>query len=201
MECASLTTFIQSPEKFFAWLHPLAKQMYYAKPNRGHMATAELEQKGYLKAIITQNIDRLHQVAGSLNVFELHGSIDSASCFQCGKRFPADVYLPKFIESAEIPRCPTCSGILKPNITLFEEMLPMEAWQNADELSKECDLMIVAGSSLEVVPAAAIPQQAARNGAKTIIINYSPTHLDQDADCLFRDDIQNVLAKINRMLA
>ncbi len=200
MECASLSTFSRTPERFFNWLHPLVKIMYTAKPNAGHYATAQLEDRGYIKAVITQNIDGLHQQSGSNHVVELHGSIHHASCTQCHYSFSSDDYLPSFIKTGQIPICESCGGIIKPGITLFEELLPMNAWSDADKISLECDLMIIAGSSLEVIPASSIPQQALRQGAKIIIINYSPTFLDQDAACIFRESIEIILPEINRIL-
>jgi NAD-dependent deacetylase len=200
MECASLSTFTQTPERFFNWLHPLAKKMYSAKPNNGHIAAAQMEERGIIKAVVTQNIDGLHQKSGSKEVIELHGSIHTATCSHCHQSIKADKYLPKFIETGQIPTCSRCKGIIKPGITLFEELLPMKAWQDADKISQECDLMIIAGSSLEVIPASSIPQQAIRQGAKIIIINYSPTFLDQDATCIFHEGIEIILPRLNRML-
>jgi len=200
MECASLSTFSKTPERFFNWLHPLAKKMCSAKPNSGHIAAAQMEESGILKAVITQNIDGLHQKAGSKEVIELHGSIYTATCSQCYQSINANNYLTQFIETGEIPLCNTCKGIIKPGITLFEEILPVKAWQDADKISQECDLMIIAGSSLEVIPASSIPQQASRQGAKIIIINYSPTFLDIEATCILREGIEFVLPTLNRML-
>lgn len=200
MESASLTVFHDNPQKFFDWLFPLAKKMAAAKPNAAHQAIADLEKAGYLRAVITQNIDNLHQTAGCKHVLELHGSALTATCISCRIKYSSAEYLPEFVQTGNIPHCKTCGGILKPDIVLYEELLPTRTWAEAEQLSQDCDVMIVAGSSLEVVPAATLPLMAARNGAELIIINRTPTHLDSVATVVLNDDVTRALPEIARIV-
>ena len=193
MEVASLTVFRENPQRFFDWLYPLAKQISTASPNHGHYAIAELQNRGLIKTVITQNIDHLHQDAGSNEVLELHGTISTATCLGCQRSIQAADYLPDYIKSGIIPRCKQCGRILKPDIVLFEELLPALVWESADDYCGSCDLMIVAGSSLEVIPAATLPAKAARSGARVIILNRTATFLDDQADLVIADDLVQVL--------
>lgn len=188
-QVASLSAFRYRPEVFFDWLRPLAKKMWEAQPNPAHIALAELEKAGYLHSIITQNIDGLHQKAGSRNVIEVHGSANQFICLKCGKLFPGEEMIEPFIRQALIPHCPECDSILKPQIVLFEEMLPFDAWRAAEQSCRQADLILVVGSSLEVIPAANLPHQALSHGAGLIINTISPTHLDDYADVLLPYDV------------
>lgn len=200
MEVASLTVFQDHPERFFNWFHPLVKSSMLAKPNLAHIAISDLEKRQRGVRVITQNIDHLHTRAGSTNVVELHGSIETAICSSCGKSIHGTQYLPGFIETKEIPRCTDCSGLIKPGIVLFEEVLPQDAWDNADILMEQSDLLIVVGSSLEVYPAASLPNKAIKCGARLIIINNSPTQLDNFAELVIRNDIINSVPGIIKCL-
>lgn len=193
MEVASLASFRYRPERFFAWVRPLAKDILEAEPNAAHRALARLEEQAYLQGVITQNIDDLHRRAGSENVFEIHGHLRLATCVRCYRRFPSAQLLASFADTGEIPRCEACDGILKPEVVLFGEQLPYLVVQDAKSLIKRCDLILVAGSSLEVTPAAVFPVQALNAGARMIIINREPTYLDERADFLFRGDVEQVL--------
>ncbi|HJR82014.1 MAG TPA: NAD-dependent deacylase [Anaerolineales bacterium] len=196
MEVASLSTFRTAPERFFDWFHPLASQIVYAKPNAAHMALAEMENAGYLQAIVTQNIDTLHQKAGSRHVVELHGTFRTLSCTGCFKQFESEPFLQPYIEERKIPLCPNCNGILKPDVILFGEQLPQPAWMEAQRAARQCDLMLVAGSSLEVLPVAGLPMQAIDHGAHLIIINNTPTYLNVRADVVILDDVANIIPEI-----
>lgn len=196
MEVASLTAYQKHPDRFFAWFHKLASVSYHARPNAAHFAVEKLERKGKFKGVITQNIDGLHIRAGSINVLELHGSLKTAHCVENYHVISGEDYLPEFIRSGSIPYCPQCRSMLKPDIILYEEMLPQGIWESADILSKKCDLMVVVGSSLEVVPASSIPYTAVQNGARLIIINLSNTPLDNHADLVIQDDVNIILPKI-----
>lgn len=193
MEVASLSAFRYRPERFFSWVRPLAKNILEAEPNAAHRALADLEQEGYLQGVITQNIDDLHRRAGSENVFEIHGHLRLATCVRCYRRFPSAELLASFAETGDIPRCEACGGILKPEVVLFGEQLPYLVVQDAKNLIRQCDLILVAGSSLEVTPAAVLPVQAVNEGAELIIVNREPTYLDERADVLFRGDVEQVL--------
>jgi NAD-dependent deacetylase len=196
LETASLSTFRTAPEKFFNWFRPLANQIFYAQPNPAHKALAEFEQAGYQLTIITQNIDGLHQKAGSQHVVEMHGTIRTLSCTQCYKQSPSEEYLKPFIENGTIPLCTNCNGILKPDVILFGEQLPQSAWQAAQRATRECDLMLVAGSSLEVLPVAGLPIQALDHGAHLIVINNTVTYVNVRADIVITDNVATIIPEI-----
>ena len=198
MEVASLTTFRISPERFFNWFRPLAGQICNAKPNAAHRALAELELAGLKLTVVTQNIDGLHQKAGSMQVVEIHGSLRTLSCTQCFKKVASEPYLQSYIEDGKIPQCLSCNGILKPDVILFGEQLPQSVWLAAQQAARECDLMLVAGSSLEVLPVAGLPVQALDRGAHLIIINNTPTYVNMRADIVIMDDVASMLPEIRK---
>jgi len=195
-EVASLAAFRYQPEKFFAWLRPLAQGIRNSAPNPAHISLARLEQAGYIKAIITQNVDGLHQRSGSTNVLEVHGTLTTLSCGSCFQQVKSDDFLHAFLDCGEIPRCPRCLGQLKPDVILFGEQLPARTWLKAQAISKECDLMIVAGSSLEVLPVAGLPMRAVEHGAHLIIINQTETYIDVRADVVFTEDVAQIIPRI-----
>jgi NAD-dependent deacetylase len=196
LEVASLSTFRTNPEKFFAWFRPLASQIFYAKPNQAHLALASLEKAGYLKSIVTQNIDILHQKAGSKTVIEMHGSMQTLTCTQCYHQVNAETYLTPFVETGTLPHCPKCQQMLKPDVILFGEQLPQTAWMQAQKQARLADLMLVAGSSLEVLPVAGLPMQALDKGAHLIIINNAPTYINVRADVAILEDVSTILPAI-----
>jgi len=196
MEVASLTTFRTAPERFFKWFQPLAGQIFNAQPNPAHLALAEFERSGHVQTVVTQNIDALHQKAGSKNVVELHGTLRTLTCTNCFKQFEAHPFLQPYVETGKIPQCLNCNGILKPDVILFGEQLPQSAWYAAQRAARQCDLMVVAGSSLEVLPVAGLPMQALDRGAHLIIINNSPTYLNIRADVVILDDVATTLPEI-----
>lgn len=196
LEVASLTTFRTAPERFFEWFRPLAGQIFFAQPNPAHIALAQLEAAGNVKTIITQNIDALHQKAGSKCVVETHGTMNTLTCTNCYQKFEAKSYLKTFIEEGNIPTCSQCNGILKPDVILFGEQLPHSAWVTAQRAARQCDLMLVAGSSLEVLPVAGLPMQALDRGAHLIIVNNTPTYVNVRADVVIMDDVASTLPEI-----
>ncbi|GAB4503908.1 MAG: NAD-dependent protein deacylase Cob2 [Anaerolineales bacterium] len=196
LEVASLSTFRTEPEKFFQWFRPLVSQIFEARPNAAHLALAELEQAGRIHTLITQNIDALHHKAGSKHVIEMHGTLHTLSCAQCFHQVESQGYLKPFIEQGQLPRCPRCNGLLKPDVILFGEQLPQQAWYEAQRACRQCDLMIVAGSSLEVLPVAGLPMQAIDRGAHLIIVNNTPTYLNVRADIVFMEDVADILPLI-----
>jgi NAD-dependent deacetylase len=196
MEVASLTTFRTAPERFFRWFQPLASQIFHAQPNPAHVALAEFERSGHVRTIITQNIDALHQKAGSKNVVEMHGTLRTLSCTNCFKQFEAAPFLQPYIETGKIPQCLSCNGVLKPDVILFGEQLPQTAWYEAQRAARHCDLMVVAGSSLEVLPVARLPMQALDRGAHLIVVNNTPTYLNVRADIVILDDVATTLPEI-----
>jgi NAD-dependent deacetylase len=180
-EVASLTSFQNFPEKFYSWIKPLMITSRSTKPNFAHFALAKLEHEGIIKSIITQNIDGLHQEAGSSRVFELHGSINTATCQNCGTKYTLQYMLDQFNNHLDLPLCIKCRMVIKPDITLFEEMLPQDAWENAYQEIILADLVFVIGSSLEVFPASSLPEIAISKGAKVIINTISATRFDHQA--------------------
>lgn len=188
-EVASIWAFRHEPEKFFDWIRTLALQAESAMPNQAHLAIVDLEKSGVVKSVITQNIDSLHQAAGSKKVFELHGSARTATCPHCGKRHPQDYFQPMILKDKGIPHCINCGKVIKPDVVLFGEDLPGDTWDGAHQECLDADLVIVVGSSLEVYPANSLPETAKKNGAKLIINNLSPTHLDPYADLILRMDV------------
>lgn len=196
LEVASLSTFRTTPERFFVWFRPLASQIFNARPNPAHFALAELEKAGRIQSIITQNIDALHYKAGSRNVIEMHGTMRTLSCAQCFQKAEAKDYLQAFVEQGELPRCPDCNGLMKPDVILFGEQLPQKAWYDAQRESRRCDLMLVAGSSLEVLPVAGLPMQAIDRGSHLVILNNAITYIDVRADVVIQEDLATVLPAI-----
>jgi NAD-dependent deacetylase len=196
LETASLSAFRTTPERFFSWFRPLANQIYCAQPNPAHYALADLEKAGWIKSVITQNIDVLHQKAGSKTVIEMHGTLQTLTCSQCYHQTKAGPYLAPFVERGEIPRCPVCGEILKPDVILFGEQLPQAAWFKAQKEARQCDLMLVAGSSLEVLPVAGLPMQALDHGAHLLIINHTETYLNVRADAAILEDVAAILPAI-----
>jgi NAD-dependent deacetylase len=192
---ASLFAFRLHPKSFYDWIRPLASLMLDARPNPAHHALSRLESANLIKAVITQNIDGLHQKAGSRRVHEVHGHIREATCIRCYQVVPTDSLMEAFVMNGEIPYC-KCGGVLKPNAILFGEQLPLATFTAARQETRGCDLMLVAGSSLEVVPVADLPLMALGHKAKLIIINYHPTHLDERADIVFHSDVAEILPRI-----
>ncbi|MFZ8843043.1 SIR2 family NAD-dependent protein deacylase [Thermoflexus sp.] len=193
MEVASIWAFSRRPEAFFEWVRPLARMIREARPNPAHYALARLEAAGILKALITQNIDELHQKAGSRRVIEVHGHLREATCIRCYRKVPAAPYLDAFLENGTIPRCEVCGGVLKPNVILFGEQLPAQAFLAAQQEARRADVFLVAGSSLEVAPAGDLPILAKEHGARLILINLSPTSADRYADLQIRGDVAEIL--------
>jgi NAD-dependent deacetylase len=155
-----------------------------AQPNRGHRAIAELVRTGRASTVITQNIDGLHQASGvpATQVIELHGNATSAHCLDCGQRYEIDQVRVLFEGDDGAPRCQTCRGFIKTATISFGQAMPVEAMQRAEAATLACDLFLAVGSSLVVYPAAGFPELAQSNGAKLVIINREPTHLDAVAD-------------------
>lgn len=195
MVVASIEIFVQYPRAFFDWSRPLMRTMLDAEPNAAHVALAELEKMGKLEAVITQNIDNLHQRAGSTRVLELHGHWQEGTCLQCHEVVSTAAYLDEWLETGAVPHC-ECGGVLKPNVVLFGEMLPQDVLAAAQAEAMACDLMLVVGSSLTVMPAAALPGVALEGGARLVILNRDPTHLDARATVVMHEDLVDTLPAI-----
>ena len=184
----SHTFFMGHPEEFYRFYQD--KMLCdTAKPNAAHLKLAELEEAGKLKAVITQNIDNLHQMAGSKNVLELHGSIHRNYCEKCGKAYP----LSYVAESKDIPCC-ECGGIVKPDVVLYEEGLDNQIVNHALEELRQADMLIVGGTSLVVYPAAGMIDYY--TGSKMVLINLSATDKDQKADLVINGKIGEILDQV-----
>lgn len=196
IEVASSFGFRRQPQRFYEWLRPLLGLIRAATPNPAHIALAQLEAAGKLQAVITQNIDLLHSRSGSRTVYELHGHLRELVCPACHCITPAADALDAFMTSGVAPRCRRCHNIMKPNVVLFGDMLPRATLRAAEETARAADLMIVAGSSLEVAPAGDLPAMARSRGARLILLNYGPTHMDDVADVVIREDIAKALPRL-----
>ncbi len=196
MEVATITAFKRNPKEFFNWFRPFAQKIMSAQPNPAHLALADMEKYGSLKGIITQNIDVLHTKAGSQTIYEVHGHMRDATCMHCLETFQSSEIMHRYLSNGDIPRCLQCGGVLKPNVILFGEILPVMVLNKAKRLTQACDVMLVVGSSLEVAPAGDLPLLAKYAGAKVIIVNYEETHLDSLADVVIHADVAKVLPQL-----
>jgi len=193
---ASYDNFMKDPHDFWELIVEMDKVLLPAKPNKGHLALAELETMGKLDAIITQNIDGLHQEAGNTKVYELHGTSKTASCIQCHE--PQDLKaIQQVITQKTVPTCTKCgSERVKVDVILFGESLPEGIFDKAFKSISDSDLLIVIGSSLQVSPANLIPSLAKKAGAKLLIINKEPTSADSAADVVLHWKVGIVLPAI-----
>jgi NAD-dependent deacetylase len=192
---ADINYFIKDPTYYWNFFkeerYPVIKK---AKPNNGHYALVDLEKRGKIYRVITQNIDGLHQVAGQSDVIELHGNTRKILCTRCDKIYTMDEAYERLKKELP-PRC-SCGAVLKPGTILFGEQLPQEALDMAALASKNCDLFLVLGSSLVVFPAASMPRIAKKNGANLVIINIDPTPMDNLADIVINDSASKVLSAV-----
>ncbi len=197
MEVASLSAFRYHPDRFYDWLRPFVKILFEAEPNPAHHALSKLEENNFLQTIITQNIDALHQKAGSKNVVEVHGTYQTLTCLGCYQQVEANQeILSTLLVDAINPTCPDCGYLLKPDLILYEEQLPVEKWRLAQKEILACDMLLILGSSLTVTPVSDLPLTALGNGAKIIILNYSHTHLDDMATVSLQGDLAELLPLI-----
>jgi NAD-dependent deacetylase len=177
MEYASIWAFEADPAKVWEFYALRLRALADARPNAGHLALAELERRGLLAALVTQNIDRLHERAGSRDVVEVHGSIRTASCPTCGLRVPME----QVVERLPVPACEACGSVVRPDVVMFGEQMPRREIDRAFELAREAALLLVVGSSLEVHPVAALPEETLAAGGSLAILNRGPTPYDADA--------------------
>ena len=185
-EYATIQAFHASPDKVWLMLFDMVGLTRTAKPNPGHYALAELERMDLLKYVITQNIDNLHQEAGSRNVIEYHGNVSRLECLRCGRLFGDSVFnMGEIIAAKMPPRCSDCGSILKPTVVFFGEMIPQEAMIRSQEAAREADVVIVVGTSAVVYPAAGIPLIAKQNNAVIIEFNVETTDLTRFATDVF----------------
>jgi NAD-dependent deacetylase len=200
MEVAHIDAWRRDPDRFWSFYGQRFASLVDKAPNEAHLAVAELERRGLVRAVITQNIDRLHRLAGTERLIEVHGSIDQSVCMQCGGRVPIDRVVQLLAESDGAPVCESCVLPLKPDVVLFGELLPERALAEAQSLAMEADLMICVGSSLEVYPVAGLPAMMHGAGGRLVLITQGPTPYDDDAEVKLDGDVvtelQAVLAAV-----
>jgi len=191
---AHIDTFRQDPAQY--WTYSLNHRRTDAEPNPAHRALVDLERRGHLQAVVTQNTDGLHQKAGSGLVIELHGSSHEVVCLECERRFPR-AEIDRLNREHCPPSCPACGGrFLKPTVVLFGESLPMEALHEAQSLAMTADVVLIVGSSLQVYPAAGIPRLALEHGAELAIVNAEPTPFDDRAAVVIHGKAGEVLPQM-----
>ena len=192
MEVAHIGVFERDPERFWSYYRPRFQTLGDKEPNRAHEVLAELERRGLIEGVITQNIDRLHRAAGSENVIEVHGSIETSSCRECGTAFELEQVDDLFDERG-VAICSACGGAVKPDVVLFGELLPAEAMARATELAERADLMLCVGSSLAVYPVAGLPQLTLEPAAALAIVTKGATPYDGDAELKLDGEVDEEL--------
>jgi NAD-dependent protein deacetylase/lipoamidase len=180
LEYGSVEAFRRDPHKVWSFYKPRLAMLTEAEPNAAHLALAELERLGFVRAVVTQNIDLLHERAGSREVVEVHGSIRTASCPGCEERYPLERVLGLLAE-ADAPACPDCGAVLKPDVIFFGELLAAAEIDRAFELARAARLLLVVGSALEVHPVAGLPLETIGAGGELAIVNRGPTAFDERA--------------------
>jgi len=197
MEVAHIDVFRREPDRFWHFYGQRFSSLKDVQPNDAHRAVADLERRGLVRGVITQNIDRLHRAAGSQRVVEVHGSIEYCVCLDCRGRVHHD----RIVEQVEAgltgaPECEACISPLKPNVVLFGEMLPEDAMSEAYDLASEADLMIAIGSSLEVYPVASLPEVTLEAGGRLALVTQGRTPYDRRADVKLAGDVVQELSQV-----
>jgi NAD-dependent deacetylase len=200
-EVAHVNAFRRDPDRFWAFYGRRFALLHDKRPNGAHRALAELERQGRLRAVLTQNIDRLHRLAGSERVIELHGSIERSVCPRCGREASLAEVLELLAHGAGAPRCAACGGPLKPGVVLFGELLPEAAFAEAEELAAQADLMLCVGSSLEVFPVAGLPELTLGAGGRVALVTQGQTPYDAAAVVKLTGDVEGELTAVMRALA
>jgi NAD-dependent deacetylase len=197
MEVAHIDSFRRDPDGFWRFYSQRFMALRDKQPNRAHEIVAELERRGRVRAVVTQNIDRLHRAAGSRDVIEVHGSIAYSLCLECGGRVPLEQVVALIErEPDSAPECQACISPLKPDVVLFGEFLPDDALSRAHDLAAEADLMIAIGSSLEVYPVAGLPAVTLENGGRLVLITQGPTPYDGEAEVKLDGDVVDELSAV-----
>jgi NAD-dependent deacetylase len=188
MEVAHIDVFRRDPKRFWSYYRPRFGMLSDKQPNGAHAALAELESNGLLEAVITQNIDRLHRKAGSRRVVEVHGTIETSSCIDCGASYTLDL-VDGLFDAGGVARCHGCNGPVKPDVVLFGELLPERAMDEAVTLAAGAELLLCVGSSLEVHPVAGLPAITQSAGGRIAIVTKGPTPYDAEADVRLDGDV------------
>ena len=191
MEVAHIDVFERDPARFWSYYRPRFQSLGDKRPNPAHEALAELERRGLLDGVITQNIDRLHRAAGSEEVVEVHGSIETSSCTSCGRSYEIEQVEELFADG--VVNCSACAGPVKPDVVLFGELLPESAMARARQLAQGADLMLCIGSSLVVHPVAALPQVTLEHGGGLAIVTQGATPYDSEARLRLDGDVVDEL--------
>jgi len=200
MEVAHIDVFERDPARFWSYYRPRFQSLGDKRPNPAHEALAELERRGLLEGVVTQNIDRLHRAAGSRNVVEVHGSIETSSCRTCEAGFDLE-QVEELFDQDGVAFCSSCGGPVKPDVVLFGEMLPEDAIYRARELAVGAELMICVGSSLAVHPVAALPQLTLERGGRLAIVTKGATPYDGDAELKLDGEVEAELGAVLAALA
>jgi NAD-dependent deacetylase len=200
LEYASMEAFRADPEKVWSFYAPRISMLTEAQPNDAHRALADLERRGYVRAIVTQNIDLLHERAGSAQVVEVHGSIRTSSCPGCGTSYSLAEVL-ELLGGGAVPACPSCGTVVKPDVVFFGELLPEAAIERAFVLAREASLMLVVGSTLEVHPVAGLPLETLGAGGAFAIVNRGSTALDDLAALKIEGSAGAILSAVARRLS
>jgi NAD-dependent deacetylase len=196
MEVAHIDAFRRSPDRFWQFYSERFTSLIDKRPNPAHEAIAELERRGHVRGVITQNVDRLHRMAGSRNVIEVHGSIDNCVCLECGGKVALERVVEILAEHPGAPECTACIQPLKPDVVLFGELLPAAAMAEAHALAADADLMICVGSSLEVFPVASLPGITLEAGGRVAIVTQGPTAYDAQAELKLSGDVADELRDV-----
>jgi len=189
MEVAHIDAFRRNPDRFWSFYAQRFATLGDKRPNRAHEVLAELERRGLIRGVVTQNVDRLHRRAGSSRVVEVHGSIGSSVCLECGGRVPLERVMELLAAAPGAPECASCIAPLKPDVVLFGELLPERTMAEAYSLAAEADLLLCVGSSLEVHPVASLPRVTLEAGGRIALVTQGPTPYDDDADVGLRGDV------------
>jgi NAD-dependent protein deacetylase/lipoamidase len=195
LEYGSIEAFRRDPNKVWSFYKPRVAMLTEAQPNPAHEALSELERLGFVEAVVTQNIDLLHERAGSREVVEVHGSIRTAACPGCGERYSLDRVI-ELLAAAASPACPVCGAVLKPDVVFFGELLPPAAIDRAIELARRARLLLVVGSALEVHPVAGLPLETIGAGGELAIVNRGPTPYDSQATLRIEGSAGEVLPAV-----
>ncbi|MEK6229683.1 MAG: NAD-dependent deacylase [Actinomycetota bacterium] len=198
MEVAHIDAWRRDPDRFWEFYGQRFASLVDTKPNAAHEAVAELERRGLVRGVITQNIDRLHRMAGSERVVEVHGSIEWSRCMECGGRVALDRVVELLGSGEGAPECVACIAPLKPDVVLFGELLPDEAMAEAQALAAEADLMVCIGSSLTVYPVAGLPALTQANGGRVALVTEGETPYDREAAVKLDGD---VVSELDALLA
>jgi NAD-dependent deacetylase len=196
MEVAHIEAWRRDPDRFWQFYGDRFVSLFDKQPNGAHLALAELERRGLVRAVITQNVDRLHRRAGSERVIEVHGSIEYSVCLQCHGRVSLERVMELLWAGDGAPECPACVTPLKPDVVLFGEMLPERAMSEAQALALEADLMVCVGSSLEVYPVAGLPAMTHGGGGRIALVTQGPTPYDSDAEVKLDGDVVEELRAV-----